>query len=124
MSNFIRAWHLRLAAKAVAERLREEPGHQQVKVYADTESRSGYALVEFLGPTPKGKLRTYKFALHYDENGRTIALVKASAYSTGKTLHKRNVPGDMVFPWVMAVDEILAAQKAAAYAHPAANSAC
>ena len=123
ITHFIKAWHLRLAAKAIAARLREKPDCQNVKVYADTESRAGYAIVEFLGTTPKGNLRTHKFALHSDANGRRIALVKASAYSTGKTLYERRVPGDMVFPWVMAVDEILATHKAAAGEHSAASSA-
>lgn len=123
MTNFIKAWHLRLAAKAIAEHLRENPDCQNVKVYADTESRDGYAVVEFLKTTPKGNVRAYKFALHSDATGRRIALVKASAYSTGKTLYERRVPGDMVFPWVVAVREILATHKAAASQSSPASSA-
>ena len=35
MTNFIKAWHLRLAAKVIVEHLRENPDCQNVKESAD-----------------------------------------------------------------------------------------
>jgi hypothetical protein len=100
--------HLRAAAKAVGELVGERPEFCNVKVHSQNESREGYALVEFDRLTRKGKLKTLKFALHSDDDGRRLLLVKASAWRTGPTLAERRIPGDMVHPWLTAASAMLA----------------
>ncbi|MET4637693.1 hypothetical protein [Mycetocola sp. 2940] len=107
MKTWFRGAHLRQAAKGLGELVGERPEVRGVKVYAERESRVGYALVEFVRLTPKGKLKMLKFALHWDDDGRRLLLVKASAYGTGPTIEKRSIPGDMVHPWLTAATSML-----------------
>lgn len=122
MGSFFKAWHLRLASKAVAELLHERPDCKQIKVHADEPSRSGYSIIEFLTKTPKGKLQTHKFVLHFDAHGRRMVLVKGHAYTPGKAIDERVVPGDMVFPLAQTADAMLAAYGASPDGHPVRRS--
>ncbi|RXZ51912.1 hypothetical protein [Agromyces binzhouensis] len=109
MTNYFAARGLRLAAEAIAKELRATPGYQNVRVYADSESREGYAIVEY--QTPKGKAR--KFALHLDEDGQRLRWVNAGAYEIGKVVQETRVAGSMTHGWTQALSKLIAAPAAA-----------
>ena len=108
MKTWWRGVHLRTASNQLAQLIRDRPDCRDVKVHAEAESRNGYALVVFVRPTRKGKYRVLKFALHWDGDGRRLALMKGGAYESGPILDEREVPGDMVHPWLTAATNMLA----------------
>ncbi|KRD53743.1 hypothetical protein [Microbacterium sp. Root280D1] len=106
MKKWFRGKHLSLAAKAIRDFLEYRDDCEGARVF-DDDVADGYAHVQMVRSTAKGKLRPYTFELFWDDRGRRLHLVKAAVFEPGRVLAEAKIPGDMVHPWANAARSML-----------------